>query len=156
MERKISSSLTEFNKVLSAVTFAAFVLIYSYILLNYFSLPIALFALILGALYAFVVYEAWRMKDVEITEAGLIVSRRMLFSQKHIFVPFEKIASIKNKFLWFENTNQVVVKFTDETEFGDEISFTSKDYKFFSESQIVRELRRKAVESQNAERLALH
>lgn len=156
MERKISSSLTEVNKVLSAVTFIAFLIIYAYILLNYFSLPIAFFSLLLGAAYAFVVYEAWRMKDVEATDSGLIISQRSLFKQKHIFVPFENIESVKNKFLLFENTNQVRVRFHETTEFGNEISFTSKDYKFFSEIKLVKDLREKAVESKNAELSALH
>jgi len=151
MERKISSSLTELNKVLSAVTFLAFIVVYSYILMNYFTLPIAVFSALLGAAYAFVVYEAWRMKDVEVADPGLIISERFLFKEKHIFVPFENIESVKNKFLLFENTNQVRVKFIESTEFGEEISFTSKDYKFFTESKTVKDLHQKAIESKNAE-----
>lgn len=154
MERKISSSLTEVNKVLSAVTFVAFVLVYTYLLINYFSLPIAFFTFLLGVAYAFAVYEAWRMKNVEATDSGLIISQRLLFKQKHIFVPFENIESVKNKFLLFENTNQVRVKFLETTEFGNEITFTSKDYKFFSESKLVKDLHQKAIESKNAEHLA--
>lgn len=150
MERKISSSLTEFNKVASVISFFAFVFIYSYIIFNYFSLPIAVFSFLLGAAYAFVVHQAWQMKDVEMTESGLIVSERFFFSQKHIFVPFENIESVKNKFLLFENTNQVCVKFIEETAFGKEISFTSKDYKFFSESKIVKDLHQKALESKES------
>ncbi|MCD9185219.1 MAG: hypothetical protein LUM44_02210 [Pyrinomonadaceae bacterium] len=156
MERKISSSLTEVNKVLSAVTFIAFLIVYAYILINYFSLPTAFFSLLLGAAYAFAVYEAWRMKDVEATDSGLIISKRLLFKQKHIFVPFENIESVKNKFLLFENTNQVRVRFHETTEFGKEVSFTSKDYKFFSESRLVKDLHQRAVESKNAEPIVLH
>lgn len=156
MERKISSSLTEFNKVLSAITFAAFLLIYSYILFNYFSLPIAAFSIILCAIYGLLVREIWQLKDVEVTESGLIISKRLLFNRKFIFVPFENIESVKNKFLLFENTNQVKIKFIKETEFGKEISFTSKDYAFFSENKIVKELRQKSLESKNAEQFALH
>lgn len=87
------------------------------------------------------------------TDAGLLVSSRKFFNQQTIFVPYEKIETVKNKFWWLGNKKRVSVKFTENTEFGEEISFISKGFSLISQAEIVEELSRTVIRNKTSEKI---
>jgi hypothetical protein len=152
MERKISSSFTEFYKVYGVVSIFIFVL--------FFAVPFSIFLnspfyilVILGLINLFTAFDFWRMKEVEMTDSGLLISSRLFFKQKTIFVPYEKIESSKNKLWWLGNNKRISIKFKENTDFGKEISFISKGFTLNSQTKIVEELNRAIIQNRNAERL---
>lgn len=140
MERKISSSLTEFYKVYGVVLLIIFLLAFSY---QFFDSPDSLsmyFLLAIFLLNILVMIDSWQMKDVEMTDAGLIITERFFFKQKSIFVPYEKIETVKNKFWWLGNNARTSIKFTEKSEFGNEITFNCKGFTLNSRAKIIEEL----------------
>ncbi|MGC2235733.1 MAG: hypothetical protein WA584_06205 [Pyrinomonadaceae bacterium] len=93
------------------------------------------------------------MKEVEMTDGGLIISSRKIFNQETIFVPYEKIESVKNKLWWLGNRKRVSVKFTEDTDFGKEISFISKGFSLMSQAEIVEDLNRTVIRNKTSEKL---
>lgn len=151
MERRISSSFTEFNKVygvFSLVLFSLFFVVPFYDLLPF---PYSLIIFLLAVLNLFAAISSFRMKKVEMTDAGLLISSRFFFNQKTIFVPFEKVELLKLKYIGSNKT--VSIKFTEPTEFGKKISFISKGYTLNSQAKIVEELNQAIIQNRKAEQL---
>lgn len=93
------------------------------------------------------------MKEVEITEAGFIVTDRFFFKQKTIFFPFENIKRVKNKFWWLGNNKRITIEFVKPTEFGSEISFLGNSFSRIKLVKMVEELNQIVWEKKNAESL---
>jgi hypothetical protein len=83
------------------------------------------------------------------TEAGLIIGERFFFTQKTVFVPFEKIESATIKTRWSGNNTRVSVKFTENTVFAKEIFFLCKGFTSLKQTATVEELNRLAIRSKN-------
>jgi len=153
MERKISSSFTEFYKVYSilcVLMIPAFFAMGFFRLLNF---PFSLFMLLIFALNLFLVYDFWRMKEVEIVDAGLIITDRFFFTQKSIFVPFDKLETVNNKLWWLYNNRRTTIKFTEPNEFGSEICFISKGLTRVKHAEIIEELNRTIIRNKTEERI---
>lgn len=150
MERKISSSFTEFYKVFG-VAYFIFALIFFGAGFGGFPNPL-LFSLLL--IFSFLIaFDFWKMKEVEMTEVGLIITNRFFFKQESVFVPFKDIEIIRNKFRWIGNYKRVTVKFIEPNKFGKEISFLSKPFTIFSQNEMVEELNRLVRKNKDAESL---
>lgn len=147
MKRKISSSFTEFYKVYGICALILFILFFGRSFSSLSFVSICMFLFIFFTL--FTAFDFWRMKEVEMTGAGLIISERFFFTQKTIFVPFEKIEAVKNTARWLGTNKKVSIKFTGNTTFGKEIFFLSKGFASIKQSEIVGELNRLAIRSKN-------
>jgi hypothetical protein len=153
MERKISSSFTEFYKVysiLSILLIAGFLASGFFEIVDFASL---IFVLLIFVLSLFFVIDFWRMKEVEITDAGLIVTDRFFFTQKSIFVHFEKIENANNKLWWLGNKRRTTIKFTENTEFGNKICFIAKGFTRMAQVEIIEELNRTIIRNKTADRI---
>jgi hypothetical protein len=151
MERRISSSFTEFSKVYGIVSLVVFLFIFAVPFYGSPTFPYSLFIFFFGALNLFAAINCFRMKKVEMTDAGLLISSRFFFNEKTIFVPYEKIELLKLKLIASNNT--VSIKFTEPTELGKKISFISKGYTINSQAKIVEELNQAIIQNKKAERL---
>lgn len=126
MNRKISSSLTEFYKVYGVFCIFIFFAVFGFGFFDTSDLAPSIFLLLLFVSLLFIAFDFWRMKEVEMTETGLLISRRFFFSQKTIFVPYENVKFAKYKFWWLGHNHQISIKFLETTEFGEEILFFGK------------------------------
>jgi hypothetical protein len=89
------------------------------------------------------------MKEVEIADAGLIITERFFFTQKSIFVPFEQIESADNRLGWLGNKKRTTIKFLEETEFGKEICFICRGFTRSNQASVIEQLNRAAIRSKN-------
>lgn len=153
MERKISSSFTEFYKVYSILCIVLFVGIFGFTYFDFFDFPFSLFILLAFGVNLFLAFDFRRMKEVEITEAGLIITDRFFFTQKSIFVPFEQIENANNKLWWLGNKKRISIKFTENTEFGNEICFIAKGFTRMAQVEIIEELNRTIIRNKTADRI---
>jgi hypothetical protein len=153
MERKISSSFTEFYKVYSILCVVVFAGLFGLGFFSYLEFPASLFIFLAFAVNLFLVYDFWRMKDVEITDSGLIITERFFFTQKSIFVPFDKIEKVGNRLWWLGNKRRATIKFTEPCEFGDEICFIAKGFSRMAQREIIEEINRTVIRSRTEERL---
>ena len=140
MERKISSPFTEVFKVYSILSIIFLIGIIGFGLFGFSDFPIVVF-LALGV-SLFLAFDFWKMKEVEITDEGLIITERFFFTQKSIFVPFEKVENANSKLWWLGNKKRTTVKFTEPTEFGQEIRFISRGFTRFAQTEIIEEINR--------------
>jgi hypothetical protein len=153
MERKISSAFTEFYKVWGILSVILLVAIHGLPFFETKGILFSLFILLLYIVTLFFAFDFWRMKEVESTDAGLIITDRFFFTQKCTFVPFEQIETVTASFWRLNNSRRISVKFTENTEFGNEIFFVSKGFTQITRAKIVEELNRTVRRSKNAERL---
>ncbi len=151
MERRISSSFTEFYKVYGVASIALFLLFFAVPFYGLLVFPYSLIIFLLGALNLFAAIDCFRMKEVGMTDSGLLISKRFFFNQKTIFVPYENIELSKLKLIG--NNNRVSIKFTEPTEFGEKISFISKGYTIKAQAKIVEELNQAIIQNKKAEQL---
>lgn len=152
MERRISSPFTEFFKVYTILA----IIVFFYILFGFVSSGggFPLFLLAAMGLSLFLAYDYWRMKEVEMTDEGLILTERFFFTQKSVFVPFEQIESVSNRLWWLGNKKRTTVKFLEKTEFGKEIVFVCCGFTRVNQAIVMKELKRVALANKNAERLS--
>ena len=151
MERKISSPFTEFFKVYTILGMIVLSFIIFGLIFSGNGFPVFLLAAL--GLSLFLAFDYWRMKEVEMTDAGLIVTERFFFTQKSIFVPFEQIESVNNSLWWLGNKKRTTVKFLEETEFGKEIVFVCRGFTRVNQAIVMEELKRAALANKSAERL---
>lgn len=142
MNHKISSPLTEFYKVYGVFCIFIFFAVFGFDFFDPSDFAPSIFLLLLFVSLLFIAFDFWRMKEVEMTETGLLISRRFLFSQQIIFVPYEKVKSAKRKFWWLGNNHLVSIKFLEKTEFGEEIKFASRGMFKPSYDKILEDLNR--------------
>lgn len=150
MECKISSSFTEFYKVYPVFWFFLTSIFWGPTFLD-FSNPF-LFSLSLIFIQA-ITFDFWRMKKVELTEIGFIITNRFFFKEECVFVPFEKVEVVRNKFRWMGNYKRVSVKFIEPIKFGKEISFLCNRSKITAQVEMVEELNRSVRQSKISELL---
>lgn len=153
MERKISSSLTEFYKVYGILAILLVAILFGNILFDFSALPGSIFVYFTLALTLFTTFEFWKMKEVEMTDSGLIISDRFFFTQKTIFVPFETIETAQIKLKWLGSKNCIKVRFTERTLFGNEISFIPKKFTRVSKFELVDEINQTAIRNKLSSRL---
>ena len=143
MEHKISSSFTEFYKAYLFVSLFVLLLIVGNFIFNFapISFPFSFlpFGLII-LIHALTAIDVWRMKEVELTEAGFLITGRFFFKQKTTFVPFESVERVKNKYWWLGYSKRITIKFNENTEFGEEASFLSKSFTRMGQVKMVEEL----------------
>jgi flagella basal body P-ring formation protein FlgA len=154
MERKISSSLTEFYKVYGIFALIIFLLFLAPLFFDFLEFPFTILLSLAALINLFAAYDFWRMKEVELTGAGLIITERFFFNQKTVFIPFEKIETVKNKLWWLGNKNRITIQFTEITEFGEEISFLSNKFTRTAQAELVEELNRTILRNKSANRLS--
>ena len=87
-------------------------------------------------------FDFWRMKEVELTAAGLIVTERFFFTEKTFFVPFEQIAEVTNDVWWRGGKRRIVLKLNESAEFGKEICFMPKGFRLIGNEEVFYELQR--------------
>jgi hypothetical protein len=87
------------------------------------------------------VYRAFKIKQVALTEKGLLIFHIHFGKRKEIFVLFENIEYVSQKFYQRSNYETVSIKLYNLTEFGSKIIFMPK-IRFFGilEHPIVSEL----------------
>jgi len=154
MNRKISSAFTEFYKVFGILVFLLFLPFVGLPFFNPFEMrfsPPWLVGLIINL---FVTFYLWRMKDVEMTDAGLIITERFFFSQKTVFVPFEQIEEVRNESSWLKNERDIYVKFFEPNQFGEEIFFMSKGFWNADHIEILEDLKRAISRHEEEKQLA--
>lgn len=150
MERKITSSFTEFYKVYGVVWFFLALIFLGPTFFD-FSNPV-LFSLSMIFILA-ITFDFWRMKEVELTEVGLIITNRFFFKEESAFVPFENIEIVRNKLRWIGNYKRVSIKFIEPIKFGKEISFLNNRSKISAQVELVEELNRSVRQSKKSELL---
>ena len=153
MERRISSSFTEFYKVYGIFSVLILVAFVGLPFFNPFDWQFSVFMFAALFINLFFAFDFWQMKEVEITEAGLIITDRFFFTQKTIFIPFEQIESVNNKLWWLGNNRRTSIKFTENTKFGKEISFISKGFTRTTQAEIIEELNRTIIRSKRNDRI---
>jgi hypothetical protein len=153
MPRKISSSLTEFFKVYGVLCVIMFFTVFGWRFFYSSDLGFSLLMLAVFTINIFFAVDFWRMKEVELDDAGLIITKRVFFKQQSIFVPYENIKEVKNRFKWLGNRARTTIEFNEKTELGDEIYFLAKGFTRSSQAKTVEELKRATIQNKNAERL---
>ena len=153
MERKISSSLTEFYKVYGILCVAIFFAIFGFRFFDLLDLQFFIFLSIIAVINLMMAFDFWRMKEVEMTDAGLLISSRFFFRQKTIFVPYENVEEVKKRLWWLGNLKRISIKFKENTDFGGEISFITKGFTRHSQTKIYEELSRAVARNQTARSL---
>jgi hypothetical protein len=145
MRRRISSSLTIFNKIFVLVLFAVIVPIW--LVQNNDSPTELFFILLFVVLFGFfMLNRALSLKHVEMTDDGLVISTANFFSEKEIFVHYENILEARQAFWQRGNYEIVVVEFHNRTKFGKKITFAPK-YRYYAmaEHPIVNEINSRAT-----------
>ena len=153
MERKISTALNEFYKVYGIMIVLLFLPFAGLPFFNPFGMkfsPLLLGIILLNMIF---VFDLWRMKEIELTDAGLIVTDRFFFNQKTVFVPFEQIDAVESKFRWLSSRNRISVKFTEATALGMDITFISKGFTRTAHNEVYEELTRAVSRHKNDKRL---
>lgn len=153
MERRISTSFTEFYKVYGILCVAMFFALFGFHFFDSPVFPFPFFPLLFISINIIFTVNFWRMKEVEMSDAGLIISRRMFFNQETIFVPYENIESVKRKLWWLGNSRQVSIKFTEKTDFGNEVTFISRGFTRMSQLEIVEELNRTVIRNKTSDKI---
>jgi hypothetical protein len=72
------------------------------------------------------VYWAFKIKQVVLTEKGLLIFHIHFGKRMEMFVPFENIENISQKFYQRSNIETVSIKLNKITEFGSKIVFMPK------------------------------
>ena len=153
MPRRISSAFTEFYKVYGILIVLLFVPIIGLPFFNPFDFSFTIGLLVVIIFNLFFVFDFWRMKDVELTDAGLIITQRFFFTQKTVFVPFEQIKVVKNKLRWGLTKKRIFVEFNEPNGFGKEICFLTKGYWQATHAGIFEELRLTIARHKNERQL---
>lgn len=149
MRRKISSSATNFYKVLFSLPISAIILINLFFgLVNLHFLQLFL-SLLFGIIGFYILRWIFDWKKIEITETGVFISRTNFWDTSEIFVSFDQIQFASGQFasegFWAGgNPEFVSIKFSILTEFGDKVWFIPKTRFFaFSAHPIIEEINQK-------------
>lgn len=150
MQRRISSAFTEFYKVYGILCLAIFFAFFGFRFFYLPDLPVFLFFSLIIFINIINAFDFWRMKEVEMTDAGLLISRRIFFNQETIFVPYENIEKVKSKLWWFGNEKRISIKFAGVTDFGKEIIFIGRGFRRATQAEIVAELSRTIIRNKTS------
>lgn len=160
MRKEISSTrgYIIFYKTMNLLVFG---FIFS-VLIYHLILDLRLILVMIGHGIFFIYFIFWglpflfRISKVELSEKGFFIENASFFSQKEIFVPFEKIKVVSQDFLQRGRYETITIEFLESTEFGNKVDFfpniSSEGLFFWSqENEMVEELNRLVRKNKDAE-----
>jgi hypothetical protein len=127
--REISSSVNTAATKFGLLCFFGFltpVFLASDIITSRFDLFITLTHITAMLILFLPVYWAFKIKQVILTEKGLVIFHIHFGNRREIFVPFENIESVSQRFYQRSNLETVSINLKKITEFGSTIIFMPK------------------------------